>query len=640
MREQGVQGGRQAMPQEPCVQDGRQPMPQEPRGEGGRRVSLITKLSTLFISVLVVLCVPVFAYFAYSLQSVFDNQVSVQMDDLMGLGTANVNNQIGTVDQLSVVLITDGTVQANLPQIGDGDTSRIAARALAAAVRENLFTVDGVRTARMHNLQGDVEDVGTFFLTMPTFPTIHEDEVIAANGSPVWGVDESGNYLCLARAVLSTSTMQPIGWIEIIVDSASFDEGIHTSAGSGHGRLYLLDEADRIISSSDTSLRAETFPYAAETLLAWQNGAAAERGGRRGLDRLLHGGSNVDITDPATGEESIYRVSSSLDNDWRLVICVSRDEYYATLAHSLLRIGTFMLCAAAIVIVVVYVMIRRLSRPIGEVITQMNRFADGDMSARAQIMSRDEIGEISTVYNHMADRIQDQHERVYQLELANREAQIEFLKMQINPHFLYNSLDTMSWISYMHGDEEVSEMAVAMAGLLRASIQREDFIPVAQEILIVQDYLKIQGYRFGDKIRAHLDVDADTAECMMPGFILQPIIENSIIHGLEGRKDGGEVRISVKRLDSTIYFCVSDNGAGMSEEQLRELVAQCESKEGGKSIGIRNVYRRLHLIYGDACRITMESTRDQGTTVSFEIPIRMSRSDEPQEGSREDVVRP
>lgn len=594
--------------------------------QGGRRVSLITKLSALFISVLVILCVPVFTYFAYSLQSVFDNQVSVQMDDLMGLGTANVNNQISTVDQLSVVLITNGIVQANLPQIGDGDTSSIAARAMSSAVRENLFTVDGVRTARMHNMHGDVEDVGTYFLNMPVFPTIVEDKVIAANGRPVWGVDESGNYLCLARAVLSTSTMKPIGWIEIIVDSASFDEGLHTGTGSGHGQLYLLDETDRIISSSDVSMRTETFPYAAETLLAWQNEAAAERGRQGFLDLFLHG-SNVDITDPATGEVSIYRVSSLLDNDWRLVICVSRDEYYATLLHSLLRIGMFMTCAAAIVIVVVYIMIRRLSRPIGEVITQMNRFADGDMSARAQIMSHDEIGEISTVYNHMADRIQDQHERVYQLELANREAQIEFLKMQINPHFLYNSLDTMSWISYMHGDEEVSEMAVAMAGVLRASIQREDFIPVAQEILIVQDYLKIQGYRFGDKIHAHLDIDDDTAECMMPGFILQPIIENSIIHGLEGREDGGEVRISVKRLDSTIYFCVSDNGAGMSEEQLRELVAQCESKEGGKSIGIRNVYRRLHLIYGDACRITMESMRDQGTTVSFEIPIRMSRSD-------------
>lgn len=580
------------------------------KAQGGHRSSLVTKLSILFISVLVVLCLLVFTYFARSLQNVFDNQVHVQMDDLMELGTANVNNEISMINHLSVILITDSTVQSNLPLIGDDDTSRIASRALATAVRENLFTIDGVRTARVHNLSGDCEDVGSFFHNMPVFPTITQEEVIAANGRALWGVDETGNYLCLARAILSTNSMQPIGWLEIIVDGASFDKGLRMNAGSGHGRLYLLDEQNRIISSGDASMRAEGFPYAAETLMAWQDGE-----------------EDVTITDPATGEESLYCVGSSLDNSWRLVISVSRDEYYATLTRSLLRIAWFMACAAGVVIVVVYIMIRRLSRPIGEVITQMNRFADGDMSARAQIMSTDEIGEISTVYNHMADRIQDQHERVYQLELANREAQIEFLKMQINPHFLYNSLDTMSWISYMHGDEEVSDMAVAMAGVLRASIQREDFIPVAQEVLIVQDYLKIQEFRFGDKIRAVLDVDADTEECMMPGFILQPIIENSIIHGLEGRENGGEVRISIKRLDRTIYYCVADNGIGMNEEQLQELIAQCKSGEGGGSIGIRNVYRRLHLIYGDTCSYTMESTPNVGTTVSFEIPIRMSRSD-------------
>lgn len=576
----------------------------------GGRVSLITKFSTLFIVVLAALSIGTFTYYAYCLQNMFDGQVNVQMDDLMGLGTSNVSNQIDRVDQLSVSLITDSTVQDCLPRLGDADVSGVTEQDLSAAVRENIFVVDGVRTAVLQNMSGDCVEVGTYFVTVPAFPAITEEAVIAANGRTLWDVDETGRYLCLARAILSTRTMQPIGWLEIVVDSASFDDGLHTIRGNGHGRLYLIDEEDRILSSGDKTLRGERLPYASETLDAWQNSR-----------------DPATIKDPATGEESLFRISSSLDNGWRLVVCVSRDEFYATLWASLTRIAIYMGAASLVVIAVVFALVRWMSRPIGEVIAQMNRFADGDLSARTQITSNDEIGEISAVYNHMAERIQDQHERVYRLELANKEAQIEFLKMQINPHFLYNSLDTMSWIAYMHGDEEVSDMAVAMAGLLRASIQREDFIPVEKEIIIVRDYLRIQEYRFGDKIHAHLDVDADTVECMIPGFILQPIIENSIVHGLESREDGGEVRISVKRLDHTLYCCVSDNGIGMTQEQLYGLVAECEATTGGKAIGVRNVYRRLHLIYGENCRISIESVQEQGTTVSFEIPIQMARTD-------------
>lgn len=221
----------------------------------------------------------------------------------------------------------------------------------------------------------------------------------------------------------------------------------------------------------------------------------------------------------------------------------------------------------------------------------------------------------------MADNIQNLMEKVYSLELAKKEAEIEFLKMQINPHFLYNSLDTISWLGFMGGNEKVSDLAVSLAKLLRASIKRNAMITVEQEMEMVQIYLHIQDYRFGDKISVECDVDLEAEQCYMPSFLLQPLIENSIIHGLEKQVDKGKLSVTVRREDVWLYFCVEDDGRGMTEEQVESLLAQCRDIKSAASIGLKNVYRRLQLLYGESCRFEMRSAPDDGTRISFRIPI-------------------
>ena len=586
--------------------------------------SLQTKLLILLFAVMLLLGLETFGYFSSCLKNVYESQARLRLADLLQLSSTNVENQIDSVEQMSVAILIDNVVQKNLDAVNKGEMSMGEVRnSIAVSVRKNVFVLNGVRSAIIHSMSGESIEIGTYFITPPEFD-LTQEEIIQANGGALWAVSEDGKYICLSRAILSTEKMLPIGWMQIICDGSLFDAELHTGTENGQGQIYLLDQDGQILSASDSSVKAQKFSCSIEDLGNWQAEDIRNDSNQTTLSALFRPVQGKSITDPATAEKSYFRISDPLTNGWRLVACVPWNSYYASLFALIIQIGIFMLIIFGVASVLVHMGIRKMAEPIGELIHQMNQFGDGDLTARTNIKTNDEFAQIGEVYNRMADKIQDQKEHVFKLELANREAQIEFLKMQINPHFLYNSLDTMSWMAYMNGDEAVSDMSVAMARLLRASIQRENFIPVSQELSIVQDYLKIQRYRFGDKIIANIDIDPDITSCTMPGFILQPIIENSIIHGLEGKENGGEVKVSVKRLDHTIYFCVSDNGLGMDQEELEQLLARCKEEEGdGQSIGLRNVYRRLHLIYRNDCEFQIESEQNVGTTISFQIPIQL-----------------
>lgn len=242
--------------------------------------------------------------------------------------------------------------------------------------------------------------------------------------------------------------------------------------------------------------------------------------------------------------------------------------------------------------------------------------------------TRDEIGQIGSEYNRMAENIETLIEQVYKMEISQKQAEIDFLCMQINPHFLYNTLDTISWKAIMDGNGDISELTIALADLLRAMIKKERFISVEEEIKTVKDYLFIQGQRFGDKISVVYNIDENVYPCQVPNFILQPLIENAIIHGLEPKLEKGNLYMEIQKAEDQIYFCIADDGAGMTEQEISDLYRQCESNDTKQNIGLKNVYRRLLLCYGEKSRLQIESIKNRGTRISFRLPMEKKRQQE------------
>ena len=236
------------------------------------------------------------------------------------------------------------------------------------------------------------------------------------------------------------------------------------------------------------------------------------------------------------------------------------------------------------------------------------------------VRSNDEVGLIGKEYNAMADNIEHLIRQVYEMELAGKQSELDFLRMQINPHFLYNTLDTIGWLAFAGETDQISEVVVALAELLRAMVKSERFIPIEEEMHSVRDYLLIQERRFGDRISVEYELDPSVMQYKIPNFILQPLIENAIIHGLEPKVDKGRILIRITDAGNVIHFSVQDDGTGMNSDEIEQLIEACNSADTKRSIGLKNVYRRLLLCYGETGRPVITSELQHGTRIDFDVP--------------------
>lgn len=567
--------------------------------------SIRFKIFIVFAILLLLTCLSVFVFFTYQFNKVYKQQADSHMADVTSLSAENVSNKVEQIDQLSVSVIVDRVVQENLEYIkkygGDDTGGMLTSKkaAVSAQIRGSVFNIKGIISLRIYSVGGDEIFIGTTNREYLEY-SMTGDQIYEANGAALWGSAGEDRYLCMGRAILSTADMTPLGYMVIVCKNDYFSSELTTVSSSYSSKLYLVDEGNTVVASGAADTIGNAFPYT--------------------VSELREPGIST-IQDPGSGESSYFYIGPDMGTGWTLIATVSKEQFQDSIFLAVLQMG-LMICAALILsLILTAAAVKKLVGPTQKLLKSMNAFGGGKLDARVETRGNDEIGQIGQTYNQMADNIQNLMEKVYSLEIANKEAEIEFLKMQINPHFLYNSLDTISWLGFMNGNEDVSELAVALAKLLRASIKRADMITVDEEMQIVRNYLRIQSFRFGDKISVECDVEEQVLCYFMPSFLLQPLIENSIIHGLEGLITSGTLRVCVREQVGYVCFAISDNGTGMNRKQVELLTEQCRDVKSNNSIGLKNVYRRLQLLYGPSCEFEIKSAPGEGTKITFRIPV-------------------
>ncbi len=274
---------------------------------------------------------------------------------------------------------------------------------------------------------------------------------------------------------------------------------------------------------------------------------------------------------------------------------------------------------AAAIVLLVYTM----ARPIKRLSKAMGQVQKGDFTVRVPNKRKDEIGELTESFNYMLEEINTLIRQVYQEKIAQKNAEVQALQAQINPHFLYNTLDSINWMLIDREEYDISDIILSLAGLMRYSIEDENaFVPLEKEIGYVLCYLKIQKNRLEERLEYFVEAEENLTDAQVPKLILQPIVENAITHGIEPRNQKGDIRITIKDLGDEMLISVEDNGIGMTPEQLKHLKEEMPDieKEGHTGIGIRNVDRRIRLHYGEPYGIAIESAYGKGTIVSLRIP--------------------
>ncbi len=287
-------------------------------------------------------------------------------------------------------------------------------------------------------------------------------------------------------------------------------------------------------------------------------------------------------------------------------------------------------------LVLSFLLIMLLSRVLSERIQILSsgthQVASGDLNYSLAIEGDDEIGQLSMDLNLMVRSIQDLLTEVYEINLQKKELEIEqqdiklkMLANQINPHFLFNVLETIRMKAHSNGEEEIAQIVKMLGKILRRNLEMDnELVPLTAELELVICYLKIQKFRFGEKLEYRLEAAAETKEYPVLPLIIQPLVENAVVHGLEKKEGKGLVTINVYFSDQHLHILVQDNGVGMEHTKLESLVAglnngaQRENKQ--KHIGIKNTHQRLRLFYGEAFGFRIDSRLNQGTEVEIMLP--------------------
>lgn len=271
-----------------------------------------------------------------------------------------------------------------------------------------------------------------------------------------------------------------------------------------------------------------------------------------------------------------------------------------------------------------FMLTKVIVNPIRNLILTINRIGTGDFSSRITITNHDEIGEIGVQFNKMVDNIETLLKENFMISLKEKEAQIKSLQAQINPHFLYNTLDTIGWKTMLLGNNEINKVIFALAEILRYSIDSSNkLVTLEKDLQQVQNYLYIQKMRYEERFRVFFRIDPATLDLKVHKFLIQPIVENAILHGLESKEQGGVLCISSKIKDDQLWIMVFDNGRGIPQATL-DLIFNHDyhQPENSKNhIGINNVHHRIQLYYGNSCGIEIKSRENQYTKVVLRLPL-------------------
>lgn len=329
-----------------------------------------------------------------------------------------------------------------------------------------------------------------------------------------------------------------------------------------------------------------------------------------------------------TGNDGkLYSISRSEKTGWTVVDCTSVREL---LRKSRQAQSVYVLTAIVLVIVALLFsrfMARSITLPIQKLRDSMKKVQEGDFSISDVVVdSRNEIGSLTKSFDVMTHRIHELMEQNVHEQEEKRKSELKALQSQINPHFLYNTLDSIIWMAEGKKNEEVVLMTASLARLLRQSISNEDeVVPIANEVEYARGYLTIQKMRYKDKLEFQIDVDSSILYIPLIKLVLQPIIENAIYHGLKYKESKGLLIVKGFMKDGNAVLQVIDDGVGMDEETLAHIYDKHKVNYHSNGVGVYNVQKRLKLYYGDGYGITYESEKGKGTTATITIPGRQGQ---------------
>ncbi|NLP46988.1 MAG: histidine kinase [Epulopiscium sp.] len=328
-----------------------------------------------------------------------------------------------------------------------------------------------------------------------------------------------------------------------------------------------------------------------------------------------------------TKEKKGYLVKNQSFFDHLQLLAFTSNKNIRTRIHFLFHFFIiFTLCTTTAIILILNPVIHKITHPITELTQAMTRFSHGHMDISISIQSNDELEILGNTFNQMVHDLNQYIQQCIQHEQAKRKMEFELLVSKINPHFIYNTLNSVIYLARKQNNIDIVNMVRAFILILQDGMKIDEdkiFVPLSQEIDVVNAYATIQKYRYKDKFQIIWDIEENLKEKSFPKNVLQPLVENSIFHGIAPMEGKGIIKISAQEQHNNFIITIEDNGIGISKENLKTLFQSNKNylhKGSVHSIGLNNVQDRIQYLYGNSYGLTIQSIENKGTTIQISIP--------------------
>lgn len=576
-----------------------------------KRMKSIQTTILMSFSALMVVAVLIFMLIAinYTSNSIYENAVNY-MNQIIKQVNYDLDSYVGFLKNISYIVSTNEDVSNYLfndeqseTELSDEQDRIITQFKTILDSRTDIYNI-GVVADNGRSVLNDGDDKFTEYIDVRDkewyINALNSKSGMAVSPSHVQNaIEDSYKWvITLSKALVNYNTGKNEGVFFVDLNYNAISELCNNNIGN-KGYIFMIDEEGNII-------------YHPKQQLIY--GELIEEN----IDEIL-----ASETEFFTSGDKLYTISKSMETGWITVGAVDTEELFRNNKQVQ---GMYLLVAGALLISVIVlssIISRQITKPIIKLSDSMSMVEHGEFDkASVPIMDDNEIGMLSRSFNVMTEKIHTLMEQnIYEQE-EKRKNEMKALMSQINPHFLYNTLDSIIWMSEAGKNDEVVLMTSALAKLLRQTISNEkDQVTVFEEINYVKSYLTIQKMRYQDKLEYSINVSPEIMGVKIIKFALQPLVENAIYHGLKYKETKGNLVVEGYKEGESAVLIVKDDGVGMDEQCLEHIFDG--SKKGAKSngVGVPNVQKRLKLYYGEEYGITYTSKKGEGTVATVRVPL-------------------
>lgn len=584
-------------------------------------ISIKTKLFLVNVAIIIV-TLSVLAYFSNDISSraIIDKSVKSSAREL-ALIDNNLQTMVNNIENYSRILSTDKELQKQLENydslsidpLKDIDSRNELIRVLNGIVSPvtNLLAANIITTDRKIMAVGTVDESSLSSVINRDFLDYVYEKAI-----PVWtglfkiklksGSEE--DVFAVAKSVIDFNSSRTLGAVVAYLPEREIASIYLENLSNKNAIYYILDKNGFIISSRN---KDDFYKKFNEVVRIKDNE----------YEKVLN---DENFITRFNEKEMLVTSLSFKPHNWKVINIIPMDEI-TTEKSEIIRIilltGIFCLIFAFICS---YLFSYTITKPILKLVETMKQIKLGNMEIRADFTSSDEIGMLSKGFNNLMDKIKSLMEEIYDQQKLRREYEFKLLQSQMNPHFLYNTIETI--ISFMRIGMIDKAIAASkyLAGFYRISLSKgNDIITIGEEYQLIENYLAIQKMRYFDYMDYELDFEKELFSCSIPKLTLQPLVENAIYHGLKQKEDKGVLKIRGYSNDNAIEIEVFDNGVGMTDAKIRKVLFEKQNQGKNEDFGIGSVDARIKLLYGDKYGLRIKSEPGKFTVVTVMLPLKI-----------------